>query len=149
MTQEADCTEFRERDRPFSLSGRLPGDYAAYFASLESRVRAETSLTERDIGDVGHNELVFDRRFLEDLNRQIRSFSARWIATDSTDTHWPDDLLVIGGSGCGDYYCISSSGAFAGVRMYEHEAGAFSEFAESFDHYYEMIMADIRKRHTT
>ena len=140
-----DWTDYRAKANPFELSGRLTPEYSSYLETLENRVRREPKLSQDDIEDLGHNELIFDREFLIDLNRQIRSHQARWLATDVEDSSWPDDLLIIGGFGCGDYYCISSSGAFTGIQLYEHEVGRFVHVANDFDSYYETIMSDVRK----
>ena len=147
IMSDEDWTDYRAQALPFDLSGRMSSEYSCYFAALGDRIRREPNVTPNDIEDVGRNELIFDPEFLVDLNRQMRSFKARWLATDAEDSDWPDDLLIIGGSGCGDYYCISSSGVFQGIQIYEHEIGAFEYFADDFDTYYESIMVDIRKRH--
>ena len=69
---------------------------------------------------------------------------AKWMKDDQEETQWPDDFLIVGGSGCGDYYFISASGAFSGVHIYEHETGETSEVAPNLEGYYEHILSDIR-----
>lgn len=140
-------TDYRAKAYPFDLSGRMTPEYLRYFEALGDRLRSESYVTQNDIEDIGRNELIFERDILIDLNREMRSFVARWLANDTEDSRWPDDLLIIGRSGCGDYYCVSSSGAFKGIKIYEHEIGAFEHFADDFDSFYESIMIDIRSRH--
>jgi hypothetical protein len=143
----SDWTDYRAKAHPFDLTGRFTPEFERFFNSLADRFRSEKILTKADIEDLGRNEFIFDTAFLTELNREMRSFKTRWLASDAEETYWPDDYLIIGGSGSGDYYCISSSERFRGIQIYEHEIGAFEDFAPDFDAFYETIMTDIRKRH--
>ena len=141
---EADWTSYRDHLTAFDLDAHSTPEFDAYAATLESRVRGEGIFDSDEIEDLSRNELIFDRSYVSELNGQIRSMKTRWMKDDQEATQWPDDFLIIGGSGCGDYYFISSSGAFSGVRIYEHETGETSEVATNLDSYYEHILGDIR-----
>ena len=141
---EADWTSYRDHLTAFDLGAHATPEFDAYMGKLEARVRNEGILDSEDIEDLGRNELIFDRSYLAELNGQIRASKARWMKDDQEDTTWPDDFLIVGGSGCGDYYFISSSRAFTGVRIYEHEVGETSEIASNLDGYYDHILEDIR-----
>ncbi len=55
---------------------------------------------------------------VEWLNQQVRSCSAEWLPNQLS---WPDDDWIVGEDGAGNYYTVSKSGDYCGVRFYDHE----------------------------
>jgi len=55
------------------------------------------------------------------LNRLVRTFNS---------FEWPDEYLVIGESGCGDYYAIDIDDEDSSVYLWNHEQGDFSDDEE-------------------
>jgi hypothetical protein len=127
------------------MSIELPEHYRQYIASLPARFASEP-ISAADIAEICEHEFLNDQTKIEAANAEVRSFTANWTPHPPEAHNWPDDYLVIGDSGCGDYYCISRSGSFPGVVAYEHEMASFTPFAPDFDAYYEAMMTDFRKR---
>lgn len=123
----------------------LSANHRRFIESLSSRL-ADEPLNDEDVDEICKHELLRDAAKIISLNEELRQLKAHWTLDDTEPHPWPDDYFVIGDSGCGDYYCISRTGRFSGIVAYEHEMAAFRHFAADFDDYYELMMADFRKR---
>jgi len=58
---------------------------------------------------------------------------------DGNEFHWPDQLLIIGENGEGDYYCLDSTGEHSGVLQYRHVLVEFDLITDSRDEYVELL----------
>ena len=123
----------------------LTSEHKCFIESLDSRLAYE-ALNADDAAEICEHEFLRDPERIIALNNEMRQLKARWTTDDLEPRPWPDDYLIIGDSGCGDYYCVSRTRAFPGIVAYEHEMAAFTPFAASFDEYYELMMQDFRKR---
>ena len=65
---EADWTSYRDHLTAFDLDAHSTPEFDAYVATLESRVQREGIFESDDIEDFRHNELIFDRSYVADLN---------------------------------------------------------------------------------
>lgn len=123
----------------------LPAYFRDYIASLKGRLDLE-GFNERDVADIESHELIHDLNRIYALNQEIRSYKATWLVEHREPQFWPDDYLVIGDSGSGNYFCISLSGAFDGVVLFDHEMAEFTPFAPSLDDFYISIIGDMQPR---
>lgn len=123
----------------------LPDFYRTYLSTLKERLERE-GFCESDFEDISSNELIFDSSKVEAINVEMRSFKAIWLPMQVEPSFWPDDWLIIGGSGNGDYFCISKSGSFSGVYCFEHESLQFVSYASSLDDFYAKTMVIMRSR---
>jgi hypothetical protein len=123
----------------------LPENYRQYLSSLRGRLE-RVGFGEPDFNDIAENELMFELSRIESLNSEVRSIKAFWSLEQTEAGYWPDDQLIIGGRGNGDYYFISKSGAFSGVRSFSHECLEVEEYARSLDDYFDKTMEIMRSR---
>ena len=132
----------------YKLDLRQIPELEIYFCSLESRLQSEAILSSEDIDDLIHNELIFDKEHITQLNNEVRSVKSTWIKGDKEETFWTDDFLIIGQSGCGDFYFLSASRSFLDVRFYDHEAEEISTVANHISEYYNYILQDLQNETT-
>jgi hypothetical protein len=125
----------------------LPEIYRKYLTSLSSRLQLE-GFNDSDFADISKNELIFDPDRINILNQEIRSFKAYWNTGWQEPGFWPDDYLIIGESGSGNYYCISKSGEFHDVLCFEHELAEFNHYADSLDSFYNLVIETMQPRKT-
>ena len=124
-----------------SLCGAtVPHDYlqflAAYPDSLRSATRAlDDSDSEGMVSDV---ELIADLLSVLQINLEARADSVP--EPDGLEFFWPDQFLVIGETGSGDYYCIDVEGEVEGVMQYDHQNVGFEVVADSLDEFVEMLV---------
>ncbi|MCH2201319.1 MAG: SMI1/KNR4 family protein [Fuerstiella sp.] len=93
--------------------------------------------SERE-GLVSSVELMSDSADVLDVNHEVRSGSV--MHPDGNDFQWPDQVLVIGENGEGDYYCIDSTGKYSGVLLFDHQLVEFEEIAGSLSEYIELLL---------
>lgn len=55
---------------------------------------------------------------------------------ENPDVTWPYNMVVIGDSGCGDYYCLDISQFPSPVVCWNHEISEFECVASSIQHWY-------------
>jgi hypothetical protein len=120
--------------------GPMPDSYlrliADYPETLRSARRAEDgSSAEGFVSDV---ELLSDLADVLLLNEEARCGSI--LDPDGQIFSWPDQLLIIGENGTGDYFGIDISGEHAGVLQYLHQPVEFEQISESLDEYIEMLL---------
>ena len=89
-------------------------------------------------GTVAEVELLSSLSDVVEINREAR----RCVVMDPQggDFEWPDQLLVIGESGTGDYYCCDVSGDNPGVLQYLHQSNEFEVIADSLDEYVRLLL---------
>ena len=118
----------------------LPNDYAVllqqYPASLVDMQRSEDGAA--DEGTIAQVELLKELEDVLDLNREARATSI--MDPDGEDFIWPEQLLLIGENGDGDYFCLDASGEYEGVLQFRHLTVEFELIAESLNEFVEMLL---------
>src|SRR5437016_6227956 len=69
--------------------------------------------------------LFDDPQLVIDLNRGMREPGL--LVLDSETAPWPDEYLIIGGDGGGNYWCIKLGVRSKGVWFFEHEEGVIEQ----------------------
>lgn len=123
----------------------LPSHFLTYIRTLAGRLGSE-GFSESDAADIATHELISDETRLALLNDSVRGFSTHWMAEWEEPGPWPEDHIVIGENGAGNYYCISRSGSYAGVLEYDHECKEFVLWAASLEGYYQEVMSIMASR---
>jgi len=118
----------------------LPPDYLALLESypdiLRSVCRADDDgVSEGTEADV---ELLASLHDVIEINREVRVDSI--LDPEGREFRWPDQLLVIGETGDGDYYCIDTDGEHQGVLQFRHHAVEFEIIADSLHEFVEMLI---------
>lgn len=74
--------------------------------------------------------------------------SADWIIKQTQSTRlgaikrrWPTHMIVIGDSGCGDFYCLDLSDRPASVVCWDHEKRRFEFMASSIEQWHKKVTA--------
>ncbi len=117
----------------------IPREYRrllqAYPQSLRRVQRSEDgSDAEGCVGDV---ELLADLSEVLAINREARASPVPDPAGNKFS--WPAQLLVIGESGTGDYFCIDTSDDSGEVQRYLHCPNEFELVADSLAEFVEML----------
>lgn len=89
-------------------------------------------------GTVADVELIADFQSLLEINQEPRLGSVP--APDGMEEFWPDQMLVIGETGGGDYYCIDVFDEVQGVIQYDHQSVGFYVMADSLDEFVQMLI---------
>ena len=126
----------------------LPNHFVTYVRTLATRLASE-GFSPSDAADIAAHELISDNTRLALLNDSVRGFSTHWLAEWEEPGPWPEDHIVIGENGAGNYYCISRSGLYAGVLEYDHEYREFVPRADSLEGYYQEVMSIMDSRRAT
>lgn len=106
------------------LGVKLPPFYAAFVTSYPVLPREAADIAEYDVFDDPH-----------------RVIAANVLVCGSLPgLSWPERLLVIGESGCGDYYAIQLDGGSEAVHCWNHEIGDFEESADSLAKFLEGLI---------
>jgi len=118
----------------------LPADYIellnGYPPQLLCVVRAEDgSASEGMVSDV---ELLADPIRVVAINREVRLGTVH--DPDGNEFRWPDQLLVIGETGDGDYYCVDCDGEHPGVLQFRHHPVEFEFIADSLQEFVELLL---------
>jgi hypothetical protein len=118
----------------------LPAEYLAlldsYPDALRSVARADDgSDSEGLVADV---ELLARLPDIVEINREVRLGSI--LDPEGREFRWPDQLLVIGETGDGDYYCVDTDGENTGVLQFRHHAVEFEVIADSLNEFVEMLV---------
>lgn len=121
-------------------SRAIPDEYHALLqnfpAPLKTAVRAEDGSTAE--GFVADVELLADLECVIAINREARSGPI--LDPDGEEFAWPQQLLVIGETGSGDYFCLDTSGEYPGVVQYLHQEIDFDVVAESLQDYVNLLL---------
>ena len=118
----------------------LPDDYLSllnnYPPALRTAVRAEDdSGTEGTVAEV---ELMSELLDLVEINREVRLGPV--LDPEGEEFRWPVQLLVIGETGDGDYYCVDTDGEHQGVLQFRHQSVEFESVADSLDEFVGMLL---------
>ena len=106
-----------------------------YPAQLRTAMRAiDDSDREGCVADV---EFIASLTSVLELNREARSDAL--VEPGGNEIAWPEQFLIIGESGSGDYYCIDVEGEVNGVMQYDHQAVEFEVIADSLEEFVEML----------
>lgn len=119
---------------------RLPHDYlrllSNYPPALRTAVRAEDdSCLEGTVAEV---ELMSEPSDLVEINREVRLGPV--LDPKGVEFRWPVQLLVIGETGDGDYYCVDTDGEHQGVLQFRHQSVEFENVADSLDEFVGMLL---------
>lgn len=117
----------------------LPVEYMnllkSYPSILVTACRADSG--DGSEGFVSEVELLSSLADVLEINREVRAVSI--LDPEGQEFRWPDQLLVIGETGDGDYYCVDLDGEHAGVLQFRHHAVEFEVIADSLEEYVEML----------
>ena len=118
----------------------IPKDFVRliqdYPPALQHAVRAEDGTLAE--GYVSNVELLSDPRDILSINQEARLSSI--LAPDGEEFFWPEQLLIIGETGAGDYFCLDTSGEHEGVLQFLHHSVEFEQIAESLAEYVDMLI---------
>lgn len=124
-----------------SMLGRPPhAEYLELLSNYPPRLRAarraiDDTTSEGVVADV---ELIIAPESIVALNLEAR----RDCLTDPEGVEyvWPDQLLVIGETGAGDYYCLDVDAKTTEVIQYDHQAVQWEVVADSLDEFVEILV---------
>ena len=117
----------------------LPTDYLHLMENYpEQFFRLRRAIDDSmDEGVVAEVDLQSDWDCVLELNIEVRAEPLT--NPDGVDELWPDQFLVIGESGAGDYYCIDAQQDIPGVIQYDHHAVCFEQVADSLAEFTEIL----------
>ncbi len=123
-----------------------PADYLAllkcYPAELRQSFRADDGQDfEGTVADV---ELLAESAEILKINQEVRMGTI--LDPEGREFRWPDQLLVIGETGDGDYYCVDTDGEHPGVLQFRHHAVEFEYIAESLSDFVDMLIESFVNR---
>jgi hypothetical protein len=118
----------------------LPAEYIgllnAYPSNLRSAIRAEDGSDSE--GTVSEVELLADPIQVVAINREVRQGIVH--DPDGNEFRWPEQLLVIGETGDGDYYCLDCDGEHPGILQFRHHPVEFEIIADSLQEFVELLL---------
>lgn len=118
----------------------LPAEYLqlleSYPTALQTACRADDGGDTEGI--VPEVELLASPEEILKINQEVRQGTI--LDPEGQEFRWPDQLLVIGETGDGDYYCIDTDGEHDGVLQFRHYAVEFEVIADSLNDFVEMLM---------
>ena len=122
------------------LGQPLPSEYlrvlADYPSVLKNVPRAiDNSDSEGTIEDV---ELIRDLNSVLEINQEARDGSVP--DPEGIEHFWPDQLLVIGETGEGDYYCLDVDEPKPCVMQFNHQSVVFEIVAEDLQDFVEILV---------
>ncbi|HEY1188361.1 MAG TPA: SMI1/KNR4 family protein [Gemmata sp.] len=117
-----------------ALGCLLPGEYRDFLRRHSDEVcRIKAAVPFRAVLWTDADAVI-----RENLDARKRS-DAMTIGKDGEP--WPEEFLVVGTNGGGDYWFVDRSGAKWGVWFWQHEAQEVEEHYDSF----ELYMAELRQ----
>ena len=118
----------------------IPEEYVRLLGNFPQRLRTTPRSSDQTIdeGCVAEVELLAEVAEVVEINIEARNGGV--IDPDGEEFLWPEQLLVIGETGTGDYYCIDVSGEHTGVLQYLHQAIEFEIIAESLDDFVDLLL---------
>ena len=128
------------QDLEHLCDARLPVEYIhllkSYPSILATACRADSG--DDSEGFVSEVELLSSPADVLVINREVRAVSI--LDPEGQEFRWPDQLLVIGETGDGDYYCIDAAGEREGEFQFRHHAVEFESVADSMDEFIELLV---------
>lgn len=121
------------------LGQELPPEYLALLADYPaSLLSARRSIEETDAeGMVCDVELPNDLDSVLFLNIECRAQSV--MDPDGLEWFWPEQFVVVGETGGGDYYCMDVDGDIEGVMQFDHQSVQFEVVADSLQEFVEIL----------
>ncbi len=118
----------------------VPADYISLLENYPAKLRhaLRSGRENGDEGSVADVELLSSLPDVVEINREARLSGIT--DPDGNEFFWPEQLLVIGETGTGDYYCIDVSGDNEGVIQYLHQSIEFEVIADSLDEFVGMLL---------
>jgi hypothetical protein len=127
------------QDLEHLCDAQLPVEYRhllkSYPSILATACRADSG--DDSEGFVSEVELLSSPADVLVINREVRAVSI--LDPEGQEFRWPDQLLVIGETGDGDYYCVDLDGEHAGVLQFRHHAVEFETLADSLEEFVDML----------
>lgn len=122
------------------LGQPLPSTYLRMLADYpdvlkDVRRAIDNSDSEGTIEDV---ELIRDFQSVLEINQEARDGSVP--DPEGNEHFWPDQLLVIGETGEGDYYCLDVDEPEPCVMQFNHQSVVFEVVAEDLQDFVEMLV---------
>lgn len=131
------------RQLAWLCGGGIPDNYVDLLANYPRELlgaarfsESEVSTDRRSVSDV---ELLSQLTDVVRINEETRSISI--LEPDGSEFFWPEQLLIIGETGTGDYYCIDVSGECPGVLQYRHLPLEFEVIADSLEEFVDMVLS--------
>ena len=117
----------------------LPESYLYLLANYPDVLRLarraiDDSASEGIVADV---ELIVTPESILKINLEARQESVT--EPDGLEFFWPRQLLIIGETGGGDYYCIDVEGDVEGVLQFDHQSVGFEVIADSLTEFVEIL----------
>lgn len=127
------------RELELICDASLPEAYLSLMSSYPESLRRCERAGQGDIsaGYVSQVELLSDIADVIEINREVRYETIP--DPDGNEFRWPDQLLVIGETGEGDYYCIDVDGEHAGVLQFRHQEVNFEILTDSLDEFVKLL----------
>lgn len=119
----------------------VPASYlsllAHYPPQLLAAVRSDDNPDDdRCVADV---ELLARLADVIAINEEARAISL--LNPDGEEFFWPEQLLIIGETGSGDYYCLDVTGECPGVLQYRHQPMEFEVIADTLEEFVELVLS--------
>ncbi len=112
---------------------RVLGDYPDVLKNVPRAI--DNSDSEGTIEDV---ELIRDLESVLAINQEARDGSVP--DPEGNEHLWPDQLLVIGETGEGDYYCLDVDDEELCIMQFNHQSVVFEVVAEDLQDFVEMLV---------
>ncbi len=121
------------------LPASVPDDYLKLLSHYPpTLLNARRAIDDsNDEGMVSQVELQIDLEAVLELNLEAREDSVP--DPDGAERLWPDQFLIVGETGGGDYYCIDVLHEVPGVMQYDHQAVEYQQVAESLAEFVEIL----------
>jgi hypothetical protein len=137
-------TDLEIRGIEAALGFSLPPHHRDFFLNYPKQLAA----AERRHGTwrerTSERELYSAPALIVEANRLVREAGIPWLG-DQGDP-WPEDLLVVGDDGCGNYWGVKVSGTDRSVYFYDHELADLEEAYESLWAFADFLVRDVAER---
>ena len=100
----------------------------------QARRAIDDSESEGTVADV---ELIVTPESILKINLEARQESVT--EPEGLEFSWPEQLLIIGETGGGDYYCIDVEGEVEGILQFDHQSVGFDVIADSLAEFVEIL----------
>ena len=120
--------------------GPLPAAWIRLMKHYPEVLRTALRSDDGDLADgtVSRVELQVSWKDVVALNHEVRK--SLILDPNNEEFHWPQQLLVIGETDEGDYFCLDTTSEHAGVLQFKHLEVEYDELTESLDEFVEMLI---------
>jgi len=117
----------------------IPAEYIRLLNSYPPELRTANRADDGSDADgtVPDVELYASSAEILKINQEVRQGTI--LDPEGQEFRWPDQLLVIGETGDGDYYCLDTDGEHEGVLQFRHYSVEFEVIADSLNEFVEML----------